>query len=105
MEAPPPLPTLKAIASAPRLRVLQWLADPEAHFPPQSGGDLVEDGVCADFIRARLGVSAPTATRHLQILTRAGLIRPKPIGRWTYFKRVEPAIERALLEIGEALAP
>ncbi len=41
---------VKALANANRLLVLDWLRDPEAHFPPQRDGDLVRDGVCALFI-------------------------------------------------------
>ncbi len=92
-----PMPTLllvvfKALASEPRLLILEYLKDPLRHFPPQVYGDLVEDGVCADFIREKLGISAATATQHLKVLSDAGLIRPKRMKQWTFFKRVEPAI-------------
>lgn len=98
-----PLPLLKALASRPRLNILRWLTEPTQHFPEQTGGDRVEDGVCVDYIRDKLGVSAPTASRHLQILTRVGLVRPKRIGRWTYYKRVEPAVDEARRRLGAAL--
>jgi ArsR family transcriptional regulator len=29
--------------------ILDWLRDPERHFPPQRDGDLVLDGVCSLF--------------------------------------------------------
>jgi DNA-binding transcriptional ArsR family regulator len=88
----PLLAVFKALASEPRLVILEYLKDPVLHFPPQVYGDLVEDGVCADFIREKLGISAATATQHLKVLTDAGLIRPKRIKQWTFFKRVEPTI-------------
>jgi len=44
------------------------------HFPPQVDGDLVADGVCGVFIAQKLG-SAATASEHLKILSRAGLVR------------------------------
>ena len=37
---------LRALANVRRLRILEWLKDPRAHFPPQVDGDLVKDGVC-----------------------------------------------------------
>jgi|GEM_PF-3141255 len=37
----------KVLASDKRLQILEWLRDPEAHFPPQQDGDLVTDGVCS----------------------------------------------------------
>jgi DNA-binding transcriptional ArsR family regulator len=81
-----------ALASPRRLQILQWLRDPVAHFPPQRDGDLVEDGVCVIFIADKLGVAQPTATTHLKALARAGLVRSKRMGQWTYYQRDEAAI-------------
>jgi len=86
------LPIIKALASDKRLLILHYLKDPTRHFPKQVDGDLVKDGVCADFIREKLGVSAATATQHLKVLTNAGLIRGTRIKQWTFFKRSEDAI-------------
>jgi hypothetical protein len=44
------LPVIKALASDKRLLILHYLKDPAKHFPKQVDGDLVTDGVCADFI-------------------------------------------------------
>jgi ArsR family transcriptional regulator len=82
-----------ALASAKRLQILDWLKDPEAHFPPQRDGDLVKDGVCVIFIADKLGVAQPTATSHLQTLARAGLVTSKRVGQWTFYKRDEAAIK------------
>jgi DNA-binding transcriptional ArsR family regulator len=86
------LRVLKALASAPRLAVLDWLKDPIANFPPQVDGDLVVDGVCADFIRDKLGVAAATASRHLTLLTEAGLLLASRKKGWTFYRRDETAI-------------
>jgi ArsR family transcriptional regulator len=83
---------IKALASDRRLAVLEWLKDPVTHFPPQVDGDLVRDGVCGVFIAQKLGVSQPTASEHLRILARAGLVRSKRIKQWTFFKRDEKRI-------------
>jgi DNA-binding transcriptional ArsR family regulator len=85
---------LRALASDKRLRILEWLKDPRAHFPPQIDGDLVKDGVCGVLIARKLRVSQPTASEHLNILVRAGLIRGKRIKQWTFYKRAEPEIRR-----------
>jgi DNA-binding transcriptional ArsR family regulator len=87
-----PAVVLKALANERRLEILNWLKNPTAHFPPQVDGDLVKDGVCGLFIAAKLGVSPPTASEHLRILTQAGLIRAKRIKKWTFYKRNEPRI-------------
>jgi ArsR family transcriptional regulator len=83
---------IRALANKRRLEILQWLKDPEAHFPPQTDGDLVKDGVCGVFIAERLGVSQPTASEHLKVLSQAGLVRAKRIKQWTFYKRDEARI-------------
>jgi DNA-binding transcriptional ArsR family regulator len=83
---------LRALANDRRLQILEWLKDPRAHFPPQVDGDLVDDGVCGGFIADKLGVSQPTASEHLKVLTQAGLIRGKRIKQWTFYQRDEERI-------------
>src|SRR4051812_29943332 len=90
---------VKAAANEGGLEILNWLRRPTAHFPPQVDGDLVRDGVCGVYIAQKLGVSAPTASEHLRILTHAGLIRGRKIKQWTFYKRDEKriaAVKRAL---------
>ena len=84
---------LRALANAKRLQILEWLKKPRKHFPPQVDGDLVEDGVCGVLIAAKLGISQPTASEHLRILSHAGLIRGKRIKKWTFYKREESRIK------------
>ena len=86
---------LKALANDNRLAVLAWLKDPEAHFRAQVDGDLVADGVCLLLIAEKLGISQPTASEHLKILSKAGLVRAKRIKKWTFYKRDEEQIARA----------
>jgi DNA-binding transcriptional ArsR family regulator len=83
---------LKALGNEKRLSILEWLADPVANFPPQRDGDLVDDGVCSVFIADRLGVSQPTASEHLRLLTAAGLLRARRIRQWTFYRRDERRI-------------
>ena len=86
---------VKALANERRLQILAWLKQPGAHFPPQVDGGLVKDGVCAVFIAQKLGVSQPTASEHLQIRARAGLVRAKRIKQWTFYRRDEKRIASA----------
>jgi ArsR family transcriptional regulator len=86
---------VKALANDKRLLVLEWLQDPEAHFPPQRDGDLVADGVCSLFIAEKLGVSQPTCGEHLKVLNRAGLIHGKKIKQWVFYQRDENRIAEA----------
>jgi DNA-binding transcriptional ArsR family regulator len=87
-------PILRALANQRRLKILEWLRDPTAHFPRQVDGDLVKDGVCGVLIARKLRVSQPAASEHLGILVDAGLIRPKRIKQWIFYRRDEAAIRK-----------
>ena len=92
---------IRALANERRLQVLEWLKDPEAHFPPQVDGDLVKDGVCLVFIAEKLGVSQPTATEHMKVLSHVGFVRSKRIKQWTFYKRDETRIREIKKEIAK----
>ena len=85
---------IRALANERRLQILEWLKDPEAHFPPQIDGDLVKDGVCGIFIAEKLRVTPATVSEHLKVLSRAGLVRAKRIKQWTFYKRDEAQIRK-----------
>ncbi|TNE65590.1 MAG: transcriptional regulator [Alphaproteobacteria bacterium] len=74
-----------------------------ANFPPQVDGDLILDGVCANFITDKLGVSQPTAARHLQVLADAGLIIPTRKKGWTFYRRNEGEIARIRKTLSESI--
>lgn len=90
---------IRALGNERRLQILEWLKDPETHFPPQVDGDLVKDGVCVVLIAEKLGISQPTATEHLKVLSQAGLVRSKRIKQWTFYKRDETRIREIKKEI------
>ena len=83
---------MQALGNKRRLQILEWLKDPERHFPPQVDGDLVKDGVCGLLISRKLRVSQPAVTDHLKILLQAGFVSSKRIKKWTFYKRNEKAI-------------
>ena len=86
------LPELKTLASPVRLAVLDYLKNPVGNFPPQVDGDPVVDGICADFLRDKLGITAATASRHLTLLVDAGLLIATRKKGWTFYRRNEDAI-------------
>jgi ArsR family transcriptional regulator len=94
---------LKALANETRLKILHWLKQPTKHFPPQVYGDLIKDGVCGLYIVEKLGLSAPTVSEHLRVLTFAGLIRGKRIRQWTFYKREEKFIRESLAAISKKM--
>jgi ArsR family transcriptional regulator len=83
---------LRALANERRLLILNWLRDPKKHFRAQVDGDLIDDGVCGNLIAEKLGISAPTLSEHMRVLTAAKLVRSKRIKQWTMYKRDEAAI-------------
>jgi ArsR family transcriptional regulator len=83
---------MRALASDRRLRILDWLKDPERHFPPQVDGDLATDGVCAVLLARKLRISQPTLSEHMRILSEAGLVRARRIKQWTFYRRDEARI-------------
>ena len=85
--------------------MLDCLRDPTAHFPPQRDGDLVTDGVCVRYLADKLGVAQPTATEHLQVLKRAGLVTSTRIGQWTFYRRDEAALARLTAQLEDLLRP
>ena len=57
-------------------------------------GDRVKDGICGCNIADKLGITQPTASEHLKILSQAGLIHGKKIKQWTFYKRDEAGIKQ-----------
>ena len=83
---------LRALANERRLQIREWLREPRKYFREQVDGDLVEDGVCGLLIAEKLGVSQPTVSEHMRVLTAAKLVRAKRIKQWTMYRRDETAI-------------
>ena len=92
---------LRALANERRLQILEWLREPRKHFREQVDGDLVEDGVCGLLIAEKLGVSQPTVSEHMRVLTAAKLVRAKRIKQWTMYRRNEAAIDAVKRAIEE----
>jgi DNA-binding transcriptional ArsR family regulator len=91
----------RALANERRLQILEWLREPRKHFREQVDGDLVEDGVCGLLIAEKLGVSQPTVSEHMRVLTSAKLVRAKRVKQWTMYRRNEAAIASVKRAIDE----
>jgi len=90
------LDVLRALDNERRLQILRWLKEPTRNFRPQVDGDLVKDGVCGLLIAEKLGVSQPTVSEHMRLLVRAGLVRPKRIKQWTFYRRDDERLAEVL---------
>jgi ArsR family transcriptional regulator len=80
---------LKVIADPARLRLLSIIgADPQGE-------------VCVCNLTEPMGLSQPTVSHHLKVLTEAGLLEREQRGRWAFFR-----VRRDTLEmLRGALAP
>jgi len=94
---------LKALSNETRLKILGWLKDPERQFGPQEVGDFEDDGVCVSLIQRKCGLSQSTVSAYMALLTRVRLVKVKRVGQWTYYKRDEQAIRRAVRELAALL--
>jgi len=72
--------------------ILEWLKEPYDHFTPHEGIDMKEIGVCVSQFTDKLNMTQSTASQYLSILQRAGLIKTRRIGKFTYYQRDEEAI-------------
>lgn len=88
------LAALRALANPHRVQIMDWLLDPESHFPPQRDGDLVLDGVCVGFITDKVGLSQPTVTSHMKSLEQTGLVTSKKIKNWVFYKANQAALQQ-----------
>lgn len=103
MTADDQISVLKALSNDARLRILEWLKDPKRNFGRQDVGDFDTDGVCVSVIQRKSGLSQSTVSSYLALLTRAGLVKAKRVGQWTYYRRDDAAIRRFLQELGTTL--
>lgn len=93
----------KALANQVRVNILEWLKDPESHFPPHKEVEGFDQGVCLVFIKDKSKLSQSTVSQYMAQLHDAGLVIPTRIGKWTYFKRDEKAIAEYAQLIKERL--
>ncbi|MEU4223467.1 metalloregulator ArsR/SmtB family transcription factor [Nonomuraea sp. NPDC026600] len=100
------LDVFKALANPVRLQVLQWLRDPERHFPAASFepiADPHEVGVCVSHIQAKTGLAQSTVSAYMASLQRAGLVRSTRVGKWTHYRRDEERIAQLVDVLGRSL--
>jgi DNA-binding transcriptional ArsR family regulator len=71
------LEILKALSDKNRLRVVAALSRHEE--------------LCACQVTELLGITGATASRHMSVLHKAGLVGSRKDGRWVYFRLAKPA--------------
>lgn len=97
------LETLKALNNPKRLQILDWLKEPEQHFPPHESGLGFEQGVCVAYIQEKAELSQSATSHYMSILHKAGLVVATRIGKWTYYRRDEQAVSDFLAHLEKNL--
>jgi len=54
---------------------------------------LVREELCACEVMAALGLTQPTASHHLGILERSGLVAARREGKWIFYRLADPKVE------------
>lgn len=74
--------TLKALADPARLRLLSIVASSE------------EQEACVCDLIDPVGLSQPTVSHHLKVLTEAGFLSRSKRGTWAYYRLIPEALEQ-----------
>ncbi len=83
--------TLKALADPTRLRLLSIIA-------ARDGGE-----ACVCDLTEPVGLSQPTVSHHLKVLTEAGFVTREKRGVWAYYTLVPGAVEDLTTHLGAHL--
>ena len=94
---------LKALNNDTRLKILEWLKDPHANFPPHESGLSFENGVCVAYIQEKAGISQSTTSQYMALLHQAGFVTPTRVGKWTYYRRDEEKIAEFMQGLNEII--
>ncbi len=87
----------KVLANPVRVRILFWLKDPDAHFPPMIHLPEEEQGkgyVCVGAIQEKAEVTQSTVSHSLNLMKQVALLSGKRIGQWTYDRKNEETLQK-----------
>ena len=84
----------KCLSNQTRFQILEWLKQPEKHFPPHETLKHFNDGVCVTYIQKKAGLSQSTISTYLTNMEKCGLLISTRHGKWSYLKRNEKTIKQ-----------
>ena len=96
----------KVLANPMRIQILQWLKEPDKHFPEMIHLPLKEQGkgyVCVSIIQQKANITQSTISHYLGMLNEVDLLSSKRIGKWTYYRRNEERLKELANFISEKL--
>lgn len=84
----------KCLSNQTRVQIMEWLKEPEKHFPPHETLKHFNDGVCVTYIQEKAGLSQSTISTYLSNMEKCGLLTLTRHGKWSYLKRNDKLIEQ-----------
>jgi len=90
----------KALSDENRLNIIQMVYKGDLKCALNKKGEC-KDRTCVKNLREHLKIGLPTVSHHVKELTRAGLIKTKKEGRWSYLQ-INPKYFRALTDFLKA---
>lgn len=88
---------MKVLSSPTRRAVLAWLKDPHVSFQGYTQlYDFSVYGVCASLIQDKAGLPQPATSLCLKALQDVGFVKTTKVGKWTYYRRDEETLSRAM---------
>lgn len=84
----------KCLSNQIRFQIMEWLKEPEKHFPPHETLKHFNDGVCVTYIQEKTELSQSTISTYLTNMEKCGLLISTRHGKWSYLKRNEETIKQ-----------
>ncbi|MGB3484733.1 MAG: metalloregulator ArsR/SmtB family transcription factor [Mycobacterium sp.] len=95
---------LRVLANPVRLRILEWLGDPDTHFSEwEPIAARAEAGVCVSHIQAKTQLAQSTVSAYMTDMQRAGLVTSTRVGKWTHYRRDDEAVSAFIRLLGDTL--
>lgn len=83
----------KCLSNPTRVKILQWLKEPDTNFPANESGIPNKEGVCVGLIQEKSGLTQSTISTYLSSMERCGLLHIVRQGKWSYYSRNEKVLE------------
>jgi ArsR family transcriptional regulator len=87
----------KVLSNPVRVKILEWLREPDANFPFMIHLPEEEQGkgyVCVSMIQEKTGITQSTVSHYLNLMGQSELLTCKRMGQWTFYRRNEDVIKK-----------
>lgn len=77
----------QCLANPTRVKILEWLKEPDVNFPPSDSSVSNDQGICVGAIQEKAGLTQSTISTYLSNMERCGLLTTFRSGKWSYYAR------------------